>query len=406
MLIDWLMIIDKTILLSDGCSSDKIIDPNEILLRFLSSNFEKGSLIRVILSREKFRSDKPDNWNGYKYITLKRVKDSWHYLFKFLSFFPDSLSYLYLLIFVIPGQSRQIAGIVKKEGISKIWVVMTSPQIVFLIRKLMKKNKGIKIYSSVWDSPEEFSLMLHMPVLFRQKMLRDFSYVMNNSIKLGVASTNMKKEYELRFNKECFVLQGDVIENIKEETPARISDNYLIIGFAGWLYTPEVWDALFQSLDIVDWKLNGKDVKIRIIGNAISFSPPSHCMIEYFGQQPINKVRDILSDSFINFVPYRFSEITKYGSSVSFPSKINTYLAAKKPIFTIAPSYSTPSQFVNEFEIGVSCNSLLPEDILSCLNKFILKESRYQKYISNCEKVYNKSFNPLAFKKSFSKFIN
>jgi hypothetical protein len=129
-------------------------------------------------------------------------------------------------------------------------------------------------------------------------------------------------------------------------------------------------------------------------------------MIEYFGQQPVNKARDILSDSFINFVPYRFSEITKYGSSVSFPSKINTYLAAKKPIFTIAPSYSTPSQFVNEFEIGVSCNSLLPENILSCLNKFNLSEGNYQKYVSNCEKVYNDSFHPSVFKKTFCEFID
>jgi hypothetical protein len=129
-------------------------------------------------------------------------------------------------------------------------------------------------------------------------------------------------------------------------------------------------------------------------------------MIEYFGQQPINKVRDILSDSFINFVPYRFSEITKYGSSVSFPSKINTYLAAKRPIFIIAPSYSTPSQFVNEFEVGVSCNSLLPEKILSSLNKFNLDESDYQRYISNCEKVYNDSFHPLVFKKTFCEFID
>jgi hypothetical protein len=394
----------KTLLLSDGSPSSEVIDPNEILLRFLSLNFENGSLIRVILSREKFRSEKPDNWNGYKYIILRRIKDSWRYLFKFLSFFPDSLSYLYLLMFVIPGQRRQIKGIIMKEGITKIWVVITSPQVIFLIRKLMKES--INVYSSVWDSPEEFSLMLHMPVLFRQKMLRDFSFVMKHSIKLGVASTNMKKEYELRFNKECFVLQGDVIGNIKEETPAQISDNYLIIGFAGWLYTPEVWNALFQSLDLVSWKLNGKDVKIRIIGNAISFEPPSHCMIEYFGQQPINKVRDILSDSFINFVPYRFSEITKYGSSVSFPSKINTYLAAKRPIFIIAPSYSTPSQFVNEFEVGVSCNSLLPEKILSSLNKFNLDESDYQRYISNCEKVYNDSFHPLVFKKTFCEFID
>jgi hypothetical protein len=396
---------DKTLLISNGCHSDKIIDPNEILLRFLSSSFIKDSLYRVIITNEKLRS-KHDTWLGHKCMAIKRIRDTWYSLFKFLSFLPDSFNYIYILIFVIPGQSRQLARLIKKEEIIKIWAVMTSPQVIFLIRKLMEKNKGIKIYSSVWDSPEEFSLMLHMPVLFRQKMLRDFSYVMNNSIKLGVASTNMKKEYELRFNKECFVLQGDIIENIKEETPAQISDNYLIIGFAGWLYTPEVWDALFQSLDLLDWKINGKDVKIRIIGNAISFAPSSHCMIEYFGQQPVNKVRDILSESFINFVPYRFSEITKYGSSVSFPSKINTYLSAKKPIFTIAPSYSTPSQFVNEFEVGISCNSLLPENILSCLNKFNLSESNYQKYVNNCEKVYNGSFHPLVFKKTFCEFID
>jgi len=157
---------------------------------------------------------------------------------------------------------------------------------------------------------------------------------------------------------------------------------------------------------LVGWKLNDKDVIIRTIGNSISFSPPSKCNIEYLGKRTVYEVIDLLSDSFINFVPYRFSAETRYGSSVSFPSKINTYLAAKKPIFTISPSYTTPFQFVNDFETGISCASLDPADILNSLNAFLVDEVRYQNMIRNCEEVYENNFHPTVFAKIFKEFID
>lgn len=399
------MIYNRTLLLSDGFYSEKIVNANEILLKFLTSEFGKDSLFRVILSGERIESNMPQRWNGYRFMVLKRIKTFSFSRFKPISYFVNTFIYLYSLGFIVPRQVAQIKELIKKEKPTKIWIVITSPQLVFVSKRVLIKLKNIQLYTSVWDAPEEFSLLLEMPIVFRKKMLNDFYYLLNNSVKLGVSSTNMKKEYEMRFNKECFVLQGDVTEVKSRNIFSNQTNDYMIFGFAGSIYTPEVWDALFNALDLVAWKLKGKDVKIRIIGNSIVFTPPSHCMIEYFGKQPINKVRDILSDSFLNFVPYRFSEITKYGSSVAFPSKISTYLAAKKPIFTIAPSYSTPSQFVNEYEVGVACNSLLPEDIIFCLDKFILPESNYQKYIHNCEKIYNDSFHSFAFKKTFCEFI-
>lgn len=395
----------KTLLLSDGCVSSEVIDPNEILLRFLSLNFAKESFIRAILSRDTLNSYQPEFWNGFNYIQLKRYNNSWHHLFRFLSFIPDSISYFYLMFVVIPKQLRQLTRVIKEEKVTKVWIVMTSPQVIFLSRRLLRISE-IEFFSSVWDSPEEFSKMLHMPRLLRQKMLSDFNTIMKHSVKLGVASLNMKKEYETRFNKECYILQGDVIEDTLIKSDIMLPDKYLIIGFAGWLYTPEVWDAFFKALDLVDWHLNNREVKIRIIGNEISFTPPSGCLIEYLGKQPIKKAREILTESYINFVPYRFDETSKYGSSVSFPSKINTYLSAKKPIFTIAPSYSTPFQFVEDFELGVACGSLRPEEIIFSLKKITSDESRYQKYIHNAGKIYDESFNSIAFNKTFSDFLN
>lgn len=395
----------KTLLLSDGCVSNDVIDPNEILLRFLTLNFLNESFIRAILSRDSLSESQPQFWNGFKYIQLKRIKESWYYLFRFLSFIPDSLTYLFLMFVVIPKQLRQLTDLIKKEKVTQVWIVMTSPQVIFLSHRLLKLP-DIEFFSSVWDSPEEYSKMLHMPWLMRQKMLSDFNTIMKRSVNLGVASFNMKKEYETRFNKKCYILQGDVVEDTLIKNDILLPDKYLIIGFAGWLYTPEVWDALFKALDLVKWRLNNKDVKIRIIGNGISFIPPAGCLIEFLGKQPVVKARSILRESYINFVPYRFDEISRYGSSVSFPSKINTYLAAKRPIFTIAPSYSTPFQFIEGFELGVACDSLKPEEIIKSLKKIVSDDTRYQIYIHNAEKIYEECFNPKAFSKTFCEFLN
>lgn len=400
------MITGKTLLLSDGFYSDINVNPNEILLKFMTSKLEKDSLYRVILTGESLESTRPLKWNGYSYTVLKRIKEFRYSAFKYIAYFVNTFIYIYTLLFIVPKQVTQIKKLIQEEKVKKIWVVMTSPQVIFLIRKLLKRNKDLKIYSSVWDSPEEFSLLLSMPGLFRRKLLRDFSFVMNHSVKLGVASINMKKEYEIRFQKKCFILQGDVTGDFKKRKHPAFSNDNLIIGFAGWLYTPEVWNALFEALDLVGWKIKEKNVLIKIIGNSISFSPPSKCNIEYLGKRTVYEVIDLLSDSFINFVPYRFSAETRYGSSVSFPSKINTYLAAQKPIFTISPSYTTPFQFVNDFETGISCASLDPADILNCLNAFIEDEGRYNTMIRNCEKVYSNNFHPSVFAKIFKEFID
>jgi len=395
----------RTLLLSDGSQSTQGVDANEILINFLISELDKNLFFRVYISREKRDVRSPHVSNSDQYLIFEKIKVDWFSTFKNLSNLLNSIAYLYLLVFVVPTQIRQLKKLILKKKVSKIWIIITSPQVIFLANKLIKKYGDIDIYSSVWDSPEEFSIMLNMPGLIRKKMMKDFSYIMNHSVKLGVSSINMKNEYETRFNKRCFVLQGDVSSiSVKEDLRSNSSD-YLIIGFAGTNYTPEVWNALFMAFDLIGWKLKGKDIKIRIIGNSILFSPPSDCMVEYLGKQTVNKTVEILSESFINFVPYRFGVVSKYGSSVSFPSKINTYLAAMKPIFTIAPEYSTPYQFVKEFELGISCSSLLPEDILLSLNDFDLSEKKYRQYILNCEKIYNESFHPEVFRKRFEQFI-
>jgi hypothetical protein len=399
------MFNQKTLLISDGFFKSGFIDANEILLEFLTSGFEKGSFKRVFLQKEKSQKNRPDKWNGFEYFELKRCRENrFSSLNRIIPLIINWFIYPFTLYFVIPKQAQKILKIIKKEKIEKIWIVITSPHLIFLIRRLLSNLNNIKIYSTVWDSPEEFSLTLNMPKIFREKMLRSFSDIMGKSVNLGVASENMKNEYEKRFDKKCFVLQGNVIScNIHIQNNSYSGP--FVIGYAGSFYTPEVWDALFETFNLINWKINDREVIIRIISNSIYFNPRSKCRIDYWGNRPVSDVIDILSHSFVNFVPYRFSETSKYGSTVSFPSKISTYLAAKRPIFTIAPAYSTPFEFVNSKEVGIACDSLNPQDILKSINRFFFDGLIYKKMINNCERVYNLSFHPEVLSKKFNEFI-
>lgn len=396
--------MNSVLLISDGNPSEDSLDPNEILLRFFFTSVEDTDVLRFILSIRS-EHNMPDSWLGFRYIVYRRKSAFINHKYgSLLNGILNFLSNLHITIIETNYLFNKLNSVYKGNHFDKIVVVATSPQIISIASRFCKKVK-IPIYTIIWDTPEQFSLDLRIPPVFRRKILRGYNYLLSKSLSYGVASDELGRYLSNKFGKKAFLMQGDVVERKDIISTVKNNDNRIIIGFAGTQYAYEAWDALFKALETLDWKYDGKPIFIRIIGTRFNIVTNNKCNIEYLGAQKVPEALSILSDSDINFIPYRFNNQSNMESRFSFPSKLNTYLSASRPLFAIAPDYSSVNNFIVEEEIGICCNTLIPENIADSLCRILSDQAMINEYILNIKRIYENKFSPEKLSERFSSFL-
>ena len=75
-----------------------------------------------------------------------------------------------------------------------------------------------------------------------------------------------------------------------------------------------------------------------------------------------------LAQTDLLYCPYWFSEQFRLPSTLSFPSKLSTYLKTGVPTLVHAPDYASPRKFVEQNDVGYICGTLDPNTIRDVLN--------------------------------------
>jgi len=88
-----------------------------------------------------------------------------------------------------------------------------------------------------------------------------------------------------------------------------------------------------------------------------------------------------LSNYDYGFVPMSFDVVDCELVKTSFPSKSYAYLCSGLPLFVLAPKYSAISKVVEQYDIGVVCDSIDPDDITTSVE--LISKKDYSKNIAN-----------------------
>ena len=214
-----------------------------------------------------------------------------------------------------------------------------------------------------------------------------------------VHSLDMKKSLLSRSKNNEFKIE--IINNFSiplEESQELISkinlntnENGLTIIFAGNL-------GRFQSLDkVVDAMIclkGRKDIKLVIVGDGIvkadliSKIYNTNANIEFFDQQPLNVVKNMIEKADIGLVSLS-ADIYKYG----YPSKIMTYLEQAKPIITLLEKESEIVKLMHQENYGFNISTLNPKSISKFFIKLKEDKSWKIRMSQNAKKAYEKHFS-------------
>lgn len=227
------------------------------------------------------------------------------------------------------------------------------------------------IRTIVWDDVETFCPSGSLDKWTRSRLAHDFRRVLQSSEKIAVICENMQVAYRNLHGVESFILRHGMPESSTSASMNAGAAGWRI-GFAGSITTPDCFQSLLSTLDQCQWCIAGRPITLRLLGCRLQLGSRSPQSIEYLGWRDVAETRDLLGECNILYLPQSFKSALRHLSELSFPTKLSTYIATRRPIVLHAPTYGSLTSFWRDYPLGPVIPDLTEQGILHGLESGLL----------------------------------
>jgi glycosyltransferase involved in cell wall biosynthesis len=293
----------------------------------------------------------------------------------------------------------------RKHQVDRIWCVLQGQTMVRLARPVAEAL-GVPLYTQVWDPLGWWLRANKTDADSSAKVLNEFDETIRASRACATASWAMSKEYSAKYG----VKNIPVISSLSNDSacPPAMAPNHseeFVIGMAGQIYATEEWNALIRAIEKFNWKVGGKKIKFRILSNGMPSGVIHPKNAEYLGWMSQGDAIQNLSGVDMLYLPYWFLSVFREEATLSFPSKLITYLAAGRPILFHGPEYASPAKYLEENKAGLCCYSLEPDQIFEQIKLLATDRDIYRSLAQNGSIAFAQDFTHEKMKASFYKFL-
>lgn len=315
----------------------------------------------------------------------------------------------------LPLMARNIIKFAKKNQVDCVWSILQGQNIICLTDIIMKKSK-MPVKVQIWDSFEWWLRARNIKPFLQKKYLDIFDKIIKNANKIAVASYNMSEKYKEKYNRNSNVFVSFLDKKNYQNSLVKFveNDDIFLIGFCGQLYAKNNFLLLFRALDQIEWKIDGKRIKLRMmtyiknINDLESYFDNikiNNKNIELIGWVSTDETIAMLKECSLLYCPYWFDEDFKLEAETSFPSKLTTYLVSSKPVLMHAPEYSSPYCFLKKYNASLFCNDLSLESLIESIKQSSDKDLIDQ-IIVNANKAFEENLTPFVAKKQMENFLS
>lgn len=256
----------------------------------------------------------------------------------------------------------------QRHGATALFVVLECPTTMLLAAPLADRL-GLPLVTLVWDTPEHILGQLGHLGPSRAHIKRGFDRALVRSHGVAVMSEAMRDRYASEYGARCVILHQPIEP---DWLPPHIQDERaggdLVIGFAGSDTARPEMLMLLSTLDRMQWQLQGRQVILRVFGLRFVCEGRVPRRIDYRGYLPeIAAVVKGLSDCDLLFLPQPFAPEAASFTRYSFPTKLTTYLAARRPILLFAPDHSALTTFFRDNEVPLICSQTTESALIESL---------------------------------------
>jgi hypothetical protein len=249
------------------------------------------------------------------------------------------------------------------QSCNRVWAVLDCPTIIQIAKPVAEKlDKPLSVL--VWDAPELLVKQFQMDRWSAANMLARFSNTIQHSDRVGVICEQMRTAYLDKFGPNDYIVSRHGIDETMWHSPhSGPTSDQLVIGFAGSITAREPFDQLVKTLDNNRWRINGKNVILRLIGSRYTLESRHLQHIEYFGWRILSDAVRLLAECDMLYLPQPFEADLRMLAELSFPTKLTTYMAAGRRVLLHAPGYASITSFLADHPVGIQCDSLKVKNI-------------------------------------------
>jgi len=394
---------DKRILLLS------VVPPNTrytggIMLHSLLEPFDSNNLSCFAVLNPRLKVELHPDFKAIPYQTVLRPREAQ------LRHLPGRLGSLecyfketYNAKVVIPQLAEEVRDFAAKTKPDLIFCTLEGQTMISLAAEV-QRTLPLQMVTQVWDPPQWWMRSNCVDSWSIKSILNTFSSVLRNSAAVAAASWSMAESYSLEHGAHAIPVVPGLPEDWAKDPATRLSDgNKLLIGFCGQMYSKDEWNAFLETLDALDWKVEGRDVEIKMLGREFELEGFNKRNIHYLGWRDQIESIEILSKCDILYCPYFFDRDFESTSRLSFPSKLTTYLAAGRPVLLHGPEYSSPYKFLKENDAGMLCSGLEKSAISNALSRLVYDADRYAQLAENGNIAFSKYLTDKQMRSQFLK---
>ena len=274
----------------------------------------------------------------------------------------------------LPCIARKAARFAKENKADFIWAVVQGQTTIKIVRPA-SKHARLPYAVQVWDPPSWWLRNNRFDRITTYFVMKEFGRALRSSVCCIAASWAMAEEYKKRYNCNSVPVilsfEPSRIISGKEKDPSQF-----IIVFSGQMYASDELHGLISALNLLDWRFGGKQIILRIYGQAFHLYFSNKARIELRGWLPSDELMDEMAEADLLYCPYWFNPVFMEEARLSFPSKLTTYLKTSLPVLFHGPEYASPRIFLEQNQAAYICGTMEPAGILETLKSIIADENR------------------------------
>jgi glycosyltransferase involved in cell wall biosynthesis len=293
----------------------------------------------------------------------------------------------------------------QKHQVDTVWSVLQGQTIIGLTLPVARRLKA-KLLCQVWDVPEWWIEDNQLDRWTARRMLREYDRTIRSCDGFTAASPVMAEDYAKKYGVKTTAFVASLLQRLAHPPRKGLrSKRRIVISVAGKLYAPDAWESFLQALEVARWRLAGREVVIRLIGNFAKRDFPSD-HFEITGYKTQEETIRLVAEGDLAYCPYRFDRAFKPIATTSFPAKLTTYLAAGVPVFFHGPQYSSPAHFLAEHQAGYGCYTLKAREVLKCLYEVVTNERLYRELATKGSRAFQEHLTTDHLAQHLREFLN
>ena len=250
-----------------------------------------------------------------------------------------------------------------------IWTTASSPEMIWIAERLAASGRDVRV--TVWDAPEYLSGNLRLDAALCDILMESFASLLQRARAVSVIGQAMQDDYRQRYGIRSEIIRHGIDADLTMVGRKPNSKGPVRVIFAGSLYSKKEWNSFVEALEAANWQVAGRPVVLHFMGRFPLSDARKPAQVVMLGEKPFGEALRIMSSMDIGYLPYWFDKSHETVARTSFPGKLSAYAAAGLAVFHHAPSYTEATAFLQEYEFGLACPSLKPDDVIGTLNRLV-----------------------------------